>query len=162
MRWITSSTSPASMMLVTIFVFMPFADCSYAMRRRLWAIGAITQILAYALLMVVPFSIPAILVNIIFFAGGGALAGEAFYKVFSQELFPTMLRGTAQGFTFGIARIGVGIWSFFVPQISHQGIGVLAGLLCLFLIISGGVGHFFMPDTSGKSLEQIETERAAQ
>jgi inositol transporter-like SP family MFS transporter len=27
-------------------------------------------------------------------------------------------------------------------------------------VISGVVGFFFMPDTSGKSLEQIEAERA--
>ena len=93
-------------------------------------------------------------------AGGAALAGEAFYKVFSQELFPTMLRGTAQGFTFGFARIVVGVWSFFVPRLSNHGVGTLAALLTLFLIISGGVGFFFMPDTSGKSLEQIEAERA--
>jgi inositol transporter-like SP family MFS transporter len=52
--------------------------------------------------------------------------------------------------------------SFFVPQLSNHGIGLLAGLLTLFLAISGGVGFFFMPDTSGKSLEQIETERATR
>jgi inositol transporter-like SP family MFS transporter len=33
-------------------------------------------------------------------------------------------------------------------------------MLSLFLLISGVVGFFWMPDTSGKSLEQIETERA--
>jgi len=47
-----------------------------------------------------------------------------------------------------------------VPQISNHGIGLLAGLLTVFLMISGGVGYFYMPDTSGKSLEQIEAERA--
>ena len=36
------------------------------------------------------------------------VAGEAFYKVFSQELFPTLLRSTAQGLSFGAARIAVG------------------------------------------------------
>lgn len=154
------SAAFVSMMLVTWFIFMRFSDHSFKTRRTLWAIGSITQIFAYGMLMVVPFSIPAIVANIVLFASGAALAGEAFYKVFSQELFPTMLRGTAQGFTFGAARIAVGIWSFFVPQISNAGIGTLAGLLTLFLVISGGVGFFFMPDTSGKSLEQIEAERA--
>lgn len=149
-----------SMMIVTVFVFMPFSDRNHRTRKWLWAIGSITQIFAYALLVVMPFSIPVIVANIVLFAGGAALAGEAFYKVFSQELFPTMLRGTAQGFTFGTARIAVGIWSFFVPQISNHGIGLLAGLLTLFLIISGATGFFFMPNTSGKSLEQIETERS--
>lgn len=155
------SAAFVTMMLITVTVFMRFSDRNHATRKRLWLIGSLVQIFAYGLLMVVPYSIPAILANIVLFAGGAALAGEAFYKVFSQELFPTMLRGTAQGFTFGIARILVGVWSFFVPMISNHGIGVLAGLLTLFLIISGAVGYFFMPNTSGKSLEQIESERAA-
>jgi inositol transporter-like SP family MFS transporter len=154
------SAAFVTMMLVTVTVFMRYSDRSHPTRKLLWAIGSLVQIFAYGLLVVVPFSIPAIIANIVLFAGGAALAGEAFYKVFSQELFPTMLRGTAQGFTFGLARIVVGVWSFFVPQISNHGIGLLAGLLTVFLMISGGVGYFYMPDTSGKSLEQIEAERA--
>jgi inositol transporter-like SP family MFS transporter len=147
-------------MLVTMTVFMPCADRDYATRKRLWGVGAILQVTAYAALLFLPFTIPVIVVNIIFFSAGGALAGDAFYKVFSQELFPTMLRGTAQGITFGFARIVVGIWSFFVPALASAGMGRVAGLLALFLAISGVVGYFFMPDTSGKSLEQIEIERA--
>ncbi|MCU0252002.1 MAG: MFS transporter, partial [Vicinamibacterales bacterium] len=150
-------------MVVAITVFMPYADRSHRTRKWLWGVGAITQISAYGLLIVMPFSIPVIVANIVLFAGGGALAGEAFYKVFSQELFPTMLRGTAQGITFGAARIAVGVWSFFVPAISsHGGLSMLATLLTLFLVISGAVGFFFMPNTSGKSLEQIEAERAGR
>jgi inositol transporter-like SP family MFS transporter len=155
------SAAFVTMMFVTLTVFMRYSDRSYGTRKLLWAIGAITQIFAYGFLIVMPFSIPVIVANIVLFAGGASLAGEAFYKVFSQELFPTMLRGTAQGFTFGLARVAVGVWSFFVPVLANQGIGVLATLLTLFLVISGGVGFFFMPDTSGKSLEQIESERAS-
>jgi len=155
------SAAFVTMMLITVTVFMRFSDRSYGMRKFLWAIGAVTQIFAYGMLIVVPFSIPVIVANIVLFAGGAARAGEALYKVFSQELFPTMLRGTAQGFTFGAARIAVGIWSFFVPSISNSGgIPVLATLLTLFLVISGAVGFFFMPNTSGKTLEQIQSERA--
>ncbi len=144
---------------VTITVFMRHADRGHAIRRRLWATGAVMQGVAYALFLVLPFSIPTIIANIALFAAGGSLAGEAFYKVFSQELFPTMLRGTAQGFTFGVARVMLGIWSFFVPALASAGIAPVAGLLTLFLVVSGVVGYAFMPDTSGKSLEQIEAER---
>lgn len=147
-------------MVVTAFVFMPHSDGSYKTRRLMWGIGALVQVVAYAILLFLPFSIPVALANILLFSVGGALAGEAFYKVFSQELFPTMLRSTAQGITFGIARVILGIWSFFVPVLAAKGIGEIAGLLTLFLAISGIVGFFFMPDTSGKSLEQIEAERA--
>jgi MFS transporter, SP family, inositol transporter len=146
--------------VVTVMVFMPLSDRNYATRKRLWAVGACMQVVAYGLFLVLPFTTTTIVMNILLFCSGGSLAGEAFYKVFSQELFPTMLRGTAQGFTFGIARTILGIWSFFVPILASAGIGQVASLLTLFLTISGGVGFFFMPDTSGKSLEQIETERA--
>jgi len=148
------------MMIVTVTVFMKFSDRDFATRKRLWGIGAIMQIVAYGLFLVLPFTIPVIIANIVLFTAGASLAGEAFYKVFSQELFPTMLRGTAQGFTFGAARIILGFWSFYVPMLASAGIGKVAALLTLFLLISGAVGYFFMPDTSGKSLEQIEIERA--
>ncbi len=149
------------MLVVTVVVFMRYSDRSMRTRKVLWGIGAVMQICAYGMFLVLPFNIPVIFANIVGFAAGAALAGEAFYKVFSQELFPTILRGTAQGFTFGTARVVLGIWSFFVPVLASAGIGAVAALLTLFLVISGVVGFVFMPDTSGKSLEQIETERAA-
>ncbi|GAA4525132.1 MFS transporter [Amycolatopsis samaneae] len=146
--------------LVVAAGFMRFADRGYRARRTMWAIGAVTEFLAFVLYLVFPFTVPVIVANLVLFAFGGALAGEAFYKVFSQELFPTMLRGTAQGITFGVARAVLGVWSFFVPVLAEAGIGPVAALLALFLLISGLVGFLFMPDTSGKSLERIETERA--
>lgn len=147
-------------MIVTVTVFMKYADRSYGMRRGLWGIGAIMQVTAYALFLLLPFTVPVIIANIVLFAVGCALAGEATYKVFSQELFPTMLRGTAQGFTFGVARTVLGFWSFFVPILATSGIKPVAALLTLFLAISGFVGFFFMPNTVGKTLEEIEMERA--
>ncbi len=144
----------------TLMIFMKYSDRSFKTRKTIWAIGAIMQVVAYGMLLFVPFTIPVIIINILMFSSGAALAGEAFYKVFSQELFPTMFRGTAQGITFGISRTILGVWSFFVPVLATKGIEPVAGLLAIFLIISGAVGFFFMPDTSGKSLEQIEEERA--
>ncbi len=142
-----------------VFLFMPYNDRSYATRRAMWGIGSLLQIAAYAIYLVLPFTVPVVIANIVLFAVGAALAGEPTYKVFSQELFPTMLRGTAQGFTFGVARTLLGVWSFFVPLLAAVEIGPVALLLTAFLVVSGVVGYFFMPDTVGKSLEQIESER---
>ncbi|HTZ21024.1 MAG TPA: MFS transporter [Opitutaceae bacterium] len=147
-------------MIVTVTVFMRFSDHSLAARKAIWGVGAIMELAAFVLFLVFPFSIPVIIGNILLWGTSAALSGEAFYKVFSQELFPTMLRGTAQGFSFGVARTLLGIWSFYVPVLAGAGIRPVAALLALFLAISGFVGYFFMPDTSGKSLEQIESERA--
>ncbi|MDQ4129351.1 MAG: MFS transporter [Actinomycetota bacterium] len=147
-------------LLAVVFIFMPFSDRSHRNRRLIFGIGAAMQILAFVLLLVFPFTIPVIFANIALFGIGGALAGEPFYKVWSQELFPTMLRGTAQGFSFGVARTLLGIWSFFVPVLSATGIRPVALLLTIFLTISGVVGFVFMPNTAGKTLEEIEEERS--
>jgi inositol transporter-like SP family MFS transporter len=147
--------------LGTIFIFMPLSDRGHFTRRTMWLVGAIMNVLAYLAFLVLPFAIPVIIANIVLFGIGSAMAGEALYKTVSQELFPTMLRGTAQGLTFGFARLFLGIWSFFVPVLAATGIRPVALLLMIFLLISGIVGYVWMPDTAGKSLEQIEAERAA-
>lgn len=146
--------------LATVVLFMRYADRGHSTRRLMWGIGAIMQVAAYVILLLLPFTVPVIILNIFLFAVGFALAGEAFYKTFSQELFPTMLRGTAQGLTFGVARTVLGIWSLFVPALAAAGIRPVAAILSVFLLISGLTGFLFMPDTAGKSLEQIESERA--
>ncbi|SDS41891.1 MFS transporter [Actinopolymorpha singaporensis] len=147
-------------MIATPLLFMKYADHSHRVRRIMWGAGGVMQVVAYGAYLVFPFTVPVIILNIVLFAVGGALAGEAFYKVFSQELFPTMLRGTAQGITFGVARTCLGVWSLFVPTLATAGIRPVAALLSLFLLVSAVVGYFFMPNTSGKSLEQIESERS--
>jgi inositol transporter-like SP family MFS transporter len=72
-------------------------------------------------------------------------------------------RGTAQGITFGVARTILGVWSIIAPTLINEknpNFFALALMLSLFLAISGVIGFFWMPNTSGKSLEQIEAERA--
>lgn len=147
--------------VVVLFVFMRLADASHETRRLMWGIGSLMQVLAFALYLVLPFTIPVVIANIVLFAVGGTLAGEPTYKLVSQELFPTRLRTTAQGVTFGVARVLLGVWSFFVPLLAAVSIGPLAALLAAFLLVSGIVGYAWMPNTAGKSLVQIETERAA-
>ncbi|WP_072806152.1 MFS transporter [Rhodococcoides yunnanense] len=143
-----------------VLLFMRFSDRSFMARRTMWGVGATLQVLAYVSFLVLPFTIPTVILHLSLLAIGTATAGEATYKVFSQELFPTMLRGTAQGFTFGIARTALGIWSFFVPALASAGIEPVAWLLAGFVAVGGLIGFVFMPDTVGKPLEQIEAERA--
>jgi inositol transporter-like SP family MFS transporter len=146
--------------VAVVFVFMRLSDASHESRRMMWGIGSLMQISAFAIYLVLPFTIPVVIANVILFALGGTLAGEPTYKLASQELFPTALRTTAQGVTFGVARLLLGVWSFFVPLLAAASIGPVAALLTVFLVVSGVVGYFWMPNTAGKSLEQIERERS--
>jgi inositol transporter-like SP family MFS transporter len=160
-----ASLSFVTTMVATLFLFMPFSDRSFKARKWLWGGGAVIQITGWGMLMFVPFTVPTVLINTIMWGVGAALAGEAFYKVFSQELFPTIYRGTAQGITFAVARLLLGVWSFIAPTLINEknpNFFQLALMLTLFLAISGVVGFFWMPNTSGKSLEQIEAERAGK
>lgn len=146
--------------VVVVVIYMRYSDSSHRARRLMWGVGSVMSVLAYGLYLVFPFTIPVVIANVVLFGIGSTLAGEPTYKTFSQELFPTMLRGTAQGITFGVARVLLGVWSFFVPVLAAAGIGPVALLLSAFLLVAGVIGYFWMPDTVGKPLEQIERERA--
>lgn len=149
-------------LVFVVLVFMRFSDSRH--RRLIWAIGAVCQISAFLVFVFYPLDGPqgtnivASVANVILFGIGAAIAGEPHYKTWSQEVFPTMLRTTAQGITFAFARFCLGIWSFFVPIIAAAGFSTVALILVIFLSISGVVGYLFMPNTAGRSLEELEAE----
>jgi inositol transporter-like SP family MFS transporter len=60
---------------------------------------------------------------------------------------------------FAIVRIGLGLWSFFVPVLAAQTFVTLAWILTGFVVVSGLIGVIWGPRNEGKSLEQIEAER---
>src|SRR5918997_1291484 len=149
-------------LVFVVLVFMRFGDGRY--RRLIWGVGSACQIVAFLIFVFYPLdgpqgaSIVASIANVFLFGIGAAIAGEAHYKVWSQEVFPTMLRTTAQGITFAFARFCLGIWSFLVPTIAAAGFSNVALILVIFLSISGVVGYLFMPNTAGRSLEELEAE----
>src|ERR687894_1689901 len=149
-------------LVAVVLIFMPFSDRSDRARRIMWGVGAVMNVAAVAQLLIFPLNTVTAIALITLFGIGAALAGEPFYKTWSQELFPTMLRTTAQGLTFGVARLLLGIWSFFVPVLATLSIRPIALILMIFLLISGVVGFVFMPNTAGRSLEEIETERSGR
>ena len=111
------------------------------------------------LIMLLPLTTSVAMLHIFLMAFGGGFGAQSFFQLWSAELFPTLLRATAQGVTFAVVRIGLGLWSFFVPILSATDFTTLAWILTSFLGASALVGLIWAPHHEGKTLEEIERER---
>lgn len=140
------------------FIFMRLSD--KVNHRLLFGLSALIQVCGMALLAIFPLTTPVALGYLFLTAVGGGFGAQSFFQLWSAELFPTLLRSTAQGLTFAIVRIGLGFWSFFVPLLTATGFTKLAWILTGFLVISGLIGVIWAPRNEGKSLDQIQAERA--
>ncbi|MFF3471991.1 MFS transporter, partial [Bacillus velezensis] len=103
--------------------------------------------------------LPMLLLFVLAIGINNGAGQQANYQLWASELFPTEYRASAQGLMFFLVRISIGIWSLFVPVIMSQfGIGFMAGILLICVTASMIIGLVFAPNTSGKSLEQIQEE----
>ncbi|MFO1400775.1 MAG: MFS transporter [Steroidobacteraceae bacterium] len=146
-------------MLSIGFVFMRLSD--RVNQKLLFVAAALIQIAGMALLALFPLTLPVAVCYLFLTQFGGGFGQQSFFQLWSAELFPTLLRATAQGMTFAVVRIGLGLWSFFVPVLTSTGFTTLAWILTGFLVASALVGLIWAPRHEGKSLEQIQRERAA-
>ncbi|WP_264444881.1 MFS transporter [Novosphingobium sp. JCM 18896] len=140
------------------FVFMKLSD--RVNQRALFLVSALMQVGGMALLAVLPLTGPVAVVHIVIMATAMGFGAQSFFQLWSAELFPTLLRSTAQGVTFAVVRIGLGVFSFFVPLLTATGFHTLAWILVGFLLVSAIIGWLGAPRNEGKSLEEIEAERA--
>lgn len=144
-------------MLSIAFVFMRFVD--KVDQRLLFGLSAVIQIVGMALLALFPLTTPVALAYLVLVWFGSGFGAQSFFQLWSAELFPTLLRSTAQGFMFAVVRIVLGFWSFFVPVLATAGFTQLAWILTGFLVVSGLIGTIWAPRNQGKSLEEIAAER---
>ncbi|MEN2667573.1 MFS transporter [Listeria aquatica] len=90
-------------------------------------------------------------------AGIGA---QAFYALWSTELFPTQYRGGVQGIMFFLVRGSAGIWSIIFPVIlANLGFTVAGTIMIALLAISLLIGVIWAPNTRGRTLDEITKER---
>ena len=141
------------------FIFMKLAD--RVNQRLLFGISAITQIIGMSLLALFPLTLPLAILHVFLMSIGGGFGAQSFFQLWSSEMFPTLLRSTAQGVMFAVVRIALGIFSFFVPALTATGFTTLAWILVGFLVISGLIGFIWAPRNEGKSLEELEAELKA-
>jgi inositol transporter-like SP family MFS transporter len=75
---------------------------------------------------------------------GGAFAGESMWKVWSQELFPTLLRSTAQGATTFFTRVLAAVAALGTPYLIQDGPATLFLTLTLAVAVTTALGWFYI------------------
>lgn len=145
---------------VSTVIFMFFVDkVSY---RWHFFYGGVLAILAWVILVFGPSDAGWVAFAYAFLWGMSAgPSAQAFYSVWSPELFATPYRSGAQGIVFFLVRLASGGISLIFPVILAWDNGLMINGLILigFLIASTLIGTIWAPKTRGKNLDQIEYER---
>jgi MFS transporter, SP family, inositol transporter len=144
-------------MLSIGFVFMRYSD--RVSQRAMMAVAGLIQVAGMVLLALFPLTTAVALGYQFLLQFGGGFGQQSFFQLWSAELFPTLLRSTAQGLMFAVVRIGLGLWSFFVPVLTATGFTKVAWILTGFVALSSLIGVVGAPHNEGKSLIEIEAER---
>ncbi|HIY24683.1 MAG TPA: MFS transporter [Candidatus Brachybacterium merdigallinarum] len=129
-------------------------------RRLLYGIGAVMGIAAWGVLVFAHVTMPLLILFAVLWGVSAGIGAQAFYALWTAEMFATPYRATAQGVLFFVARILVGVLSYFFPvMLAAQGVPFVGMIMIGFLVVALLIGVIGAPDTRGKSLEQIEIER---
>lgn len=118
------------------------------------AIGSLLGVIAFLIPLIAGLSVGSFFATTLLFSCGAVLAGDSIYKVWSQELFPTLLRSTSQGFTTAFARVLAAIFAVVTPGLIAFSPYLLFGLLATFLAAATVIALLWVPKLS--SAEQIE------
>lgn len=150
-----------SAIITVVFVYMPLND--RVDRRILYAISAAICAASFYLLVFAPISNPVVAFsNVLLFGFGQGIGLWPLQRVWSVELFPTELRNTGQAFVWSIMRLTLGVWSFYLPVITHgTGMTIIAAILAIMFTFNMIVGGLFGPKTAGRSLEEIHPDELA-
>ena len=135
-------------------IYMPLIDRVSGRKMLLWS--SVLQVAGFVPFIFFEVSFTTALINVVLFGIGAGIGQQSLFQLWSGELFPTLLRSTAQGFMFGVVRIALGGWSLLLPTVQQAGFRTLAIVLALMLIVSGVVGILFAPRTGARELDDDE------
>ncbi|MET7771963.1 MFS transporter [Nocardia sp. NPDC005366] len=143
----------------TYFGFMAYADRSS--QRLLYVVGAALGVLAWCVLVFfTDAGMSTLLIFAVLWGVSAGIGAQAFYSLWTSELFATPYRASAQGFMFLVVRSATGLLSYFFPTLlAATGLTTVGLLLVALLTVALVIGAVFAPRTQGKTLREIEIER---
>ncbi|MBC1957516.1 MFS transporter [Listeria welshimeri] len=149
--WILTAAS-------TYFGFAKFGD--RVSHRGLFFVGALMAVASWVVLTFVGMSWVGLWTFVILWGISAGIGAQAFYALWSTELFPTKYRGGVQGVMFFLVRGSTGVWSIVFPVIlANLGFTVAGTIMIGLLAVSLLIGVIWAPKTRGRSLDDITKER---
>jgi len=143
-----------STVLAVAFVYMPLIDRVNRRTMLMWSTAL--QLAAFIPFIFFHVTFLTALINVVLFGAGAGIGQQSLFQLWSGELFPTLLRSTAQGFMFGVVRIALGGRILLLPLVEKWGFHTLSAILFGMLFVSGLVGILFAPDTTGRDLQETQ------
>lgn len=147
--------------LTSLFTYLGFMLLADKVSRRWLYFGfGLVGVIAWGALIYAPPGIASMLIFAIGWGISSGVGAQAFYGLWTAELFATRYRASAQGFLFMLARVMVGVLSLWFPlMLDSIGLKGLGALIMALLIAALLIGTIWAPKTQGKTLEAIEEER---
>jgi MFS transporter, SP family, inositol transporter len=101
-RYNTATLVALPLAVIAQMGFMAVADTRW--RMPAYVVGAAFVVLSNLIPVAFGFTFATVLTSVLMSTVAGAFCFETIMKVWTQESFPTLLRGTAQGFIYGVSR----------------------------------------------------------
>lgn len=127
---------------VSTLVFMRTVDTTSRMRWFVW--GGALYSGAQALPLMFGFQTWTLIACSLLSGVGGAFAGEPMWKIWSQELFPTLQRATAQGATTFFTRMVAAAAALVTPHLLEAGPHILYGTFFVAIACTTVLGSVWL------------------
>lgn len=130
-----STASLVSMPLAIVGAawFMAVTDTKW--RMPYYIVGSVLVVFANFIPVIFGFNLVSLCASTYLCTFAGAFCYETIMKVWTQESFPTMLRGTAQGTIYGVSRILTALLNtvtpallVFNPKLLYSGVAIVAAV----------------------------------
>lgn len=121
-----------------LLVNMKFVDSKW--RMPVFIITSAISVVAFIIPVSMGVSTWSLAIMAILYSIGGSVAGEPMYKVWSQELFPTRFRSTAQGITIAFTRVIAAAFALITPGIINGGVHILFIFLISTTVVACLIG----------------------
>jgi inositol transporter-like SP family MFS transporter len=154
--------------LVAMFFVVRYMDTRY--RMLVFAVGGVITVAAYLVPALGGVVVPTLIALAFLSALGGPMAGEPIFKVWSQELFPTLYRSTAQGIMIAFTRVIAAGMALVTPALIAVGPQMLFVILVGTTMVALSIGMFWVrrlpravddqtPSTQGTAVDTVTVAR---